>query len=92
MFMAPVSDVRTAVTNGTLGALNPTPWAVMTGNCIGWVTYSYLIHNLFDFVPNAAGFMISIWLNMAAVKLQYSDRLATSLRSSFVRLLDDNRK
>ena len=92
MFMAPVSDVRTAVANGTLGTLNPTPWAVMTGNCIGWVTYSYLINSLWVFVPNAAGFMISIWLNMAAVKLQYSDRIAKELRSSFVRLLDDNRK
>ena len=92
MFMAPVSDVRTAVTNGTLNTLNPTPWAVMTGNCIGWVTYSYLINSLWVFVPNAAGFMISIWLNMAAVKLQYSDRMAKELRSSFVRLLDDNRK
>jgi solute carrier family 50 protein (sugar transporter) len=29
---------------------------------------------------------------MAAVKLQYSDRMAKELRSSFVRLLDDNRK
>ena len=92
MFMAPVSDVRTAVANGTLGALNPTPWAVMTGNCIGWVAYSYLINSLWVFVPNAVGFMISIWLNMAAVKLQYSDRIAKELRSSFVRLLDDNRK
>jgi len=33
---APVKDVRAAVGNGTLGVLNPTPWAVMTGNCIGW--------------------------------------------------------
>lgn len=92
MFMAPVTDVRVAVTKGTLGSLNPTPWAVMTGNCIGWVTYSYLIQNLFVFVPNATGFMISIWLNMAAVKLQFSDRMAKSLRCSFVRLLDENRK
>lgn len=43
-------------------------------------------------VPNAYGFMVSVWLNMAAVKLQYSDRMAASLRSSFVQLLDSNRK
>jgi hypothetical protein len=41
---------------------------------------------------NAWGFMVSIWLNMAAVKLQYSDRVTASLRSSFVQLLDNNRK
>jgi solute carrier family 50 protein (sugar transporter) len=47
---------------------------------------------VFMFVANAWGFMVSIWLNMAAVKLQYSDRMSTSLRLSFVQLLDDNRK
>ena len=54
--------------------------------------FSTVSQNLFVFFPNAYGFMVSIWLNMAAVKLQYSDRMATSLRSSFVQLLDDNRK
>eukprot|EP00984_Skeletonema_dohrnii_P022841 scaffold11933_cov117-Skeletonema_dohrnii-CCMP3373.AAC.13 len=29
---------------------------------------------------------------MAAAKLQYSDRISHSMRSSFVQLLDDNRK
>ncbi len=43
-------------------------------------------------VPNAYGFMVSVWLNMAAVKLQYSNRMAASLRLSFVQLLDSNRK
>ena len=42
-FTAPFNDVRQAVSRGTLGHLNPTPWAAMTGNCCGWVTYSYLI-------------------------------------------------
>ena len=54
--------------------------------------FSTVSQNLFVLFPNAWGFMVSIWLNMAAVKLQYSDRMATSLRSSFVQLLDDNRK
>jgi hypothetical protein len=44
MFAAPLKDVRTAVQNGSLGHLNPTPWAVMTGNTIGWITYSYLLN------------------------------------------------
>lgn len=29
---------------------------------------------------------------MAAAKLQYSDRMATSMRASFVQLLDSNRR
>ena len=40
---APFKDVCRAVSCGTLGSLNPTPWAAMTGNCCGWVAYSYLI-------------------------------------------------
>ena len=50
--VAPIKDVQSAVKEGTLGPLNPTPWAVMTGNCIGWIVYSYLIQvsnvSLFD--------------------------------------------
>ena len=43
LLTAPIKDVQSAVKEGTLGPLNPTPWAVMTGNCIGWIVYSYLI-------------------------------------------------
>lgn len=92
MFTAPIKDVRKAVSRGTLGCLNPTPWAVMTGNCTGWVTYSYLIQNQFMFWANAPGLIISVWLNMAAAKLQYCDRMSSSMRSSFVQLLDSNRR
>ncbi|KAL3787804.1 hypothetical protein HJC23_003553 [Cyclotella cryptica] len=88
----PFKDVRRAVSRGTLGALNPTPWAAMTGNCCGWVTYSYLIQNWFVFWANAPGFVLSIWLNMAAAKLQYCDRMSKEMRSSFVRLLESNRR
>ena len=77
---------------GTLGHLNPTPWAVMTGNCIGWLIYSYLINNLFLFFANAPGLILSVWLNMAAAKLQYSDRISKGMRASFVELLDRNRQ
>mmetsp|Transcript_32692 Transcript_32692/g.68760 ORF Transcript_32692/g.68760 Transcript_32692/m.68760 type:complete len:243 (+) Transcript_32692:271-999(+) len=92
MFAAPLKDVRLAVSRGTLGSLNPTPWAVMTGNCTGWITYSYLIQNQFMFWANAPGLILSIWFNMAAAKLQYCDRMSTSMRSSFVQLLDANRR
>lgn len=44
MFAAPLKDVHRAVKNGSLGHLNPTPWAVMTGNTLGWITYSYLLN------------------------------------------------
>lgn len=42
MFFAPFQDARQAVKRAHLGDLNPTPWAFMTGNCLGWVAYSFL--------------------------------------------------
>ena len=92
MFAAPLKSVRHSITIGTLGTLNPTPWAFMTGNCIGWVTYSFLINNLFLFFANAPGLLLSVWLNMAAAKLQYCDRISGNMRSSFVALLDSHRR
>lgn len=73
MWTAPLKSVREARKNGRLGDLNPTPWAVMTGNCIAWVSYSFIIKNYFVFFGNATGFIISLWLNMNAIKLLYHD-------------------
>ena len=92
MFAAPLKSIRHSIAIGTLGTLNPTPWAFMTGNCIGWVTCSFLINNLFVFFTNAPGLILSIWFNMAAAKLQYCDRISGNMRSSFVALLDSHRR
>jgi len=82
MFFSPVQAVRKAERDGRLGNLNPTPWAFMLGNCCGWVTYSFLINNLFVFFGNAPGFCLSVWLNLQAIKLQYGDFQVTEIRKS----------
>lgn len=82
MFFSPVQDVCKAKRDGHLGDLNPTPWAFMLGNCCGWVTYSFLINNLFVFFGNAPGFCLSVWLNLQAIKLQYGDFHANEIRRS----------
>jgi solute carrier family 50 protein (sugar transporter) len=65
---------RSAVVQGHLGSLNPTPWAFMLGNTFGWVTYGILKdRNLFIFFANAPGFLMSVWLNLQATKLQYAE-------------------
>lgn len=71
MFAAPISSLREAISRGTLGDLNPTPWAFMTGNCLGWVSYAVATQDLFVLFSNAPGLILSIWLNMGAAKLQY---------------------
>lgn len=77
MFAAPISDLRHALQHrqslggGGRGALNPRPWAVMTGNCFGWIVYGYYQHNPFLLASNIPGLALSIWLNMGASQLEY---------------------
>jgi len=88
MFAAPYKAVREALAKGTLGSLNPTPWAAMTGNCSGWIAYSYLIKNQFLFWANAPGLLLSVWLNMSAVKLQYCDNLHKLAKTNLLLALE----
>jgi len=50
----------------------------MTGNCLGWIAYSFVTNNPFIFSANAPGFILSIWLNDGALKLQYQSRCQKS--------------
>lgn len=73
MALAAYRDVRKAVLANEMGELNPTPWAFLLGNCFGWVSYSFIVKNMFVFFANAPGFLLSVWLNMAAIKLQFEN-------------------
>lgn len=84
MFAAPLQDVRKATKRGDLGPLNPTPWAVMLGNCLGWVIYSFLINNYFVFFANAPGFLLAMYFNIQTFKLQSMQRHAQSIRQSLI--------
>jgi len=71
MYMAPVQDLRAALVDGKLGSLNPVPWAVMTGNCLGWTAYAWYTRDPFILASNIPGIIVSVWLNLGAAKLQY---------------------
>ena len=86
---APVKALRQAVSRGQLGDLNPTPWAFMLGNCLGWIAYSFLLQNLFIFFANAPGFLLAVWFNLCAAKLQYQTHRATEMRRSLVQLVEE---
>ena len=92
MFAAPLKDLHNAVQKGEIGNLNPTPWAFMLGNCLGWVTYAILKQNLFIFFGNAPGFIMSVWLNLGAVKLLYQKHHSREMRKSVVNLLVDQER
>lgn len=90
MFSAPYQDLQRAIDRGHIGDLNPTPWAFMLGNCFGWVVYSALKQNLFIFFANAPGFLLSVYLNLGAVKLLYQKHHSTEIRKSFVAFLQND--
>jgi solute carrier family 50 (sugar transporter) len=89
MFSAPLRDVRQATLAANLGDLNPTPWAFMLGNCLGWITYACLKQNWFIFWGNAPGFLIACYLNLQACKLQYQGFHAQRVRQSIVTALEE---
>jgi solute carrier family 50 protein (sugar transporter) len=88
MWVAPWKGIQQATARGRLDDLNPLPWAFMLGNCIGWVTYSVLIQNIFVLVANAPGLMLSVYYNMQAIKLQFHEDRSTDLRKSIVSALE----
>ena len=90
MFAAPLIDLRKAVENGKLGDLNPTPWAFMLGNCFGWTAYAILVQDLWIFFADCPGFIISVWLNLGAVKLLYKGHYDAGVRDSVINLLPEN--
>lgn len=71
MFAAPVNDMRAALVAGSLGNLNSYVFAAMTGNTLGWIIYGYFLRDPFLVASNLPGFILSIWLNCGAAKLQY---------------------
>jgi solute carrier family 50 protein (sugar transporter) len=89
-FSAPIKSLLTAIKSGSLGSLNPTPWAFMTGNTIGWLAYSFITLDLFVFFANAPGLLISIWLNTGAMKLQYYEELVRRSSSENSSIDGDN--
>jgi solute carrier family 50 protein (sugar transporter) len=89
MFLAPYRDLKKAIDRGHIGDLNPTPWAFMLGNCLGWVVYGILLQNLWIFVANCPGFVLSVWLNLGAAKLLYQGHHSKNMRESFAHFLQE---
>jgi solute carrier family 50 protein (sugar transporter) len=63
--------LREGLVKGELGDLNPFPFAMMTGNCLGWTAYGYYTRDPFVVAANVPGLVLSLWLNTGAAKLQY---------------------
>lgn len=89
MFTAPFRAILKASRKGSLGNLNPTPWAFTLGNCCGWMIYSFITYNLWLFFGNAPGFCLSIWFNMEALKLEYENFRSEEKKRSIIVALEE---
>lgn len=67
-----------ALKGKTIGDLNPVPWGLMSGNCLGWLIYAYYSRDPFILVSNIGGILVSFWLNLGASKLQYHAEIVDS--------------
>lgn len=71
VFASPIKSLNHALTTGSLGNLNPKPWSVMTGNCLGWCAYAFYTDDPFVLAANLPGLILSFWLNINAAKVEY---------------------
>ena len=92
MSFAPFRSVLNASRDGSLGDLNATPFVFMLGNCIGWIGYSFLIDNIYVFLPNGPALILAIWLNIQAIKLQYENYRSNELQSRIISALEEHAK
>mmetsp|Transcript_11226 Transcript_11226/g.18056 ORF Transcript_11226/g.18056 Transcript_11226/m.18056 type:complete len:299 (+) Transcript_11226:111-1007(+) len=78
LYAAPVNDLRKCLQQGSLGSLNPVPWAILSGNCFGWTAYAYYAQDPFILAANIPGLITTVWLNLGASKLQYYEEMESS--------------
>jgi solute carrier family 50 (sugar transporter) len=91
LYMAPLRDLQRCLQQGSLGTLNPVPWAVMSGNCLGWLIYAHFAKDPFILASNIPGILVSTWLNVGASKLQYYEAMEKHQRQEQLpRPRDDN--
>lgn len=91
VYTAPLKDLQNAVYEGKgLNDLNPTPWAFMVGNCLGWTVYGVLAKDWYIFWSVYPGFIISVWLNLGAIKLLYSSHHRKQTQAHLIEFLAKN--
>ena len=74
MFCAPLNDLHHCLQRGSLGTLNPVPWAFAVGNTFGWLLYGFILKDVFVLAANLPGLFINMWLCYGAAKLEYYGR------------------
>lgn len=92
MCASPYKDLKKAVESGELGDLNPTPWAFMLGDCLGWTAYGIMMKNPWIFFGNMPGLLMSVWYNLGAVKVIYLNFHREKMRKKIVETLTHSQR
>lgn len=88
LYAALFDAARERMIKGSLRSLNPTPWAFLLGNCIGWVVYGTLTSDLYCYASSGPGIVLSCWLNLVASKLIYQEHVTSKLRAAMCTKID----
>uniref|UniRef100_A0A7S3NR04 Sugar transporter SWEET1 n=1 Tax=Aureoumbra lagunensis TaxID=44058 RepID=A0A7S3NR04_9STRA len=69
MFLSSLPAVLDARSIGSLGSLNPIPWAFIWANCVAWLHYSVIIKNKYAFFSNALGAFLGLFFVLTGMAL-----------------------
>ncbi|TPX39259.1 hypothetical protein SeMB42_g03559 [Synchytrium endobioticum] len=67
IFTSPMIHVLAVRKSQKLGALNPLPYPLMAGNCLGWALYGYIARDYYVMIPNLFGWSLSTFYLMSAL-------------------------
>ena len=77
LYFSPMSAVRVASRDGSLGDLNPIPLALMAVASMCWLVYGLSIRNPFVTLSNLPGAVAAIWYVTAVLPLLKGNQLET---------------
>jgi solute carrier family 50 (sugar transporter) len=75
MWLSPLKAVLAARNSQSLGDLNPAPFLITVFNCIAWVIYSNLLHDMFIFWANAPGLTLGLYYSLSCMSVLASNQI-----------------
>ena len=85
--LGPVAAVLESRRQQRLGELNPIPFPLLLGNCVGWVVYSAATRNAYIFASNVGGVLLAVYYLLSACSLTMSARMRTTIEALTVTML-----
>jgi len=89
LYSSPIKTVYDgAIINHSFKGLNPIPYPISLGNAVMWLYYSCYAHNVYIFLSNAPGIIVTSYLTIIAYSIVVHDYLI-DLKKNKINLADD---